>query len=354
MPDARGGRADAAAAGHGPFEVVLAGAGAFPSGTRPRALWIGHRAGRRGAGRARGRPRIPPLEPLGWPPTPRPFRPHLTVARRTRVHRRRAGRPSRTRWRGRAAAGARRSGPSGRASTGATSAAGPAALRAARSRSSSPAERAGANVDLRNVVAGATVGRARLRAPTARRALGGRLDGQRPSPPDQVRARRGPDPAGLVQHRGRPAGPAAARPSTRAPTSRIGPADLAPAVPDGADPPGGQRRARDRDPGPGPRGVPAVPALAAAPGAPAREGARHPGPHLLQVRGREPGRQPQAEHGDRRRPSSTRRRASRASRPRPAPASGGARWRSRARCSGSRSRSTWSGRATTRSRTAGS
>ena len=71
-----------------------------------------------------------------------------------------------------------------------------------------------------------------------------------------------------------------------------------PAVPDGADPPGGQRRARDRDPGPGPRGVHAVPALAPAPGAPAGEGARYPGPHLLQVRGREPGRQPQAEHRD--------------------------------------------------------
>ena len=36
------------------------------------------------------------------------------------------------------------------------------------------------------------------------------------------------------------------------------------------------------------------------PRAPPREGARYPGPHLLQVRGREPGRQPQAEH--RRRP----------------------------------------------------
>ena len=38
--------------------------------------------------------------------------------------------------------------------------------------------------------------------------------------------------------------------------------------------------------------------VAPAPGAPAGEGARYPGPHLLQVRGREPGRQPQAEHGD--------------------------------------------------------
>ena len=55
-----------------------------------------------------------------------------------------------------------------------------------------------------------------------------------------------------------------------------------------------------------------------------------------------------------RRRSTTRKRAWRASPPRPAPASGAARWRSPARCSASRSRSTWSARATTRSRTAGS
>ena len=52
--------------------------------------------------------------------------------------------------------------------------------------------------------------------------------------------------------------------------------------------------------------------------------------------------------------TTTRNRASPGSRPRPAPASGGARWRSPAPTSGSRSRSTWSARATTRSRTAGS
>ena len=54
-----------------------------------------------------------------------------------------------------------------------------------------------------------------------------------------------------------------------------------------------------------------------------------------------------------RRPSTTRKRGSSAWRPRPGPASGGPRWRSRAPCSASRSRSTWSARATTRSRTGG-
>ena len=71
--------------------------------------------------------------------------------------------------------------------------------------------------------------------------------------------------------------------------------------------------------------LPAEPAL---PRAPAREGARYARPHLLQVRGRQPVGQPQAEHGDRRRRSTTRRRASPGSRPRPAPASGAARSRS--------------------------
>ena len=106
------------------------------------------------------------------------------------------------------------------------------------------------------------------------------------------------------------------------------------AVPDGADQAGGQPRARDRDPGAGPRRLRALAAVPALPGAPPREGARYAGAHLLQVRGRQPGRQPQAEHRRRRRRSTTRKRASRGSRPRPAPASGAARWRSPARCFG--------------------
>jgi 2'-5' RNA ligase len=62
------------------FDVRLAGAGAFPSAGRPRALWLGI---------VQGAPELgtiasalePPLAELGWSPEGRPFRPHLTVAR---------------------------------------------------------------------------------------------------------------------------------------------------------------------------------------------------------------------------------------------------------------------------------
>ena len=66
------------------------------------------------------------------------------------------------------------------------------------------------------------------------------------------------------------------------------------ALPDGADRPGGQQRA-SRDPRGGPqiyrlwRPTPLYRAVGSS-------GARHAGAHLLQVRGRQPGRQPQAEH----------------------------------------------------------
>ena len=70
-----------------------------------------------------------------------------------------------------------------------------------------------------------------------------------------------------------------------------------PALPDGAHRPGGLGRARHRDPRAGPRRLPPVSAESALPGASTRARARYAGPHLLQVRGRQPGRQPQAEHG---------------------------------------------------------
>ncbi len=62
------------------FEVVLAGAGAFPEARKPRALWLGIE---RGAGElgALMDALDPALEPLGWPRDDRPYRPHLTVAR---------------------------------------------------------------------------------------------------------------------------------------------------------------------------------------------------------------------------------------------------------------------------------
>jgi RNA 2',3'-cyclic 3'-phosphodiesterase len=63
-----------------PFEVRLAGAGAFPAARRPRALWIGITQGADELG-AMARAMNAGLTPLGWPSDSRPYRPHLTVAR---------------------------------------------------------------------------------------------------------------------------------------------------------------------------------------------------------------------------------------------------------------------------------
>ena len=68
------------AVGRPPFPVTLAGAGAFPSASRPRALWLGLSDG--AADLAQIATRLDaPLAGLGWQPEGRPFRPHLTVAR---------------------------------------------------------------------------------------------------------------------------------------------------------------------------------------------------------------------------------------------------------------------------------
>jgi 2'-5' RNA ligase len=69
-----------AAGGGRAFEVRLAGAGAFPSSGRPRALWLGIVQGAPELG-AIASALESPLAELGWPPEDRPFRPHLTVAR---------------------------------------------------------------------------------------------------------------------------------------------------------------------------------------------------------------------------------------------------------------------------------
>jgi RNA 2',3'-cyclic 3'-phosphodiesterase len=64
----------------GPFDIELAGAGAFPAGRRPRALWIGLDTGADDlADLARSTDEA--LQRAGWPPEQRPFRPHLTLAR---------------------------------------------------------------------------------------------------------------------------------------------------------------------------------------------------------------------------------------------------------------------------------
>ena len=69
-----------AATGAAPFPISLRGLGAFPSFQRPQVIWIGVADGREplqaladGLGEALGKQR--------FPTEPRPFRPHLTLAR---------------------------------------------------------------------------------------------------------------------------------------------------------------------------------------------------------------------------------------------------------------------------------
>lgn len=70
----------AAAAAARPFEISIGGAGSFPPGGRPRALWLGLRRGEAElaalAGSVDRR-----LNEAGWAFVPRPFRAHLTLAR---------------------------------------------------------------------------------------------------------------------------------------------------------------------------------------------------------------------------------------------------------------------------------
>lgn len=63
-----------------PIDIVLAGAGAYPSPSRPRALWLGLAQGQDGLtviADALSRA----LVRFGWPAEDRPYRPHLTLAR---------------------------------------------------------------------------------------------------------------------------------------------------------------------------------------------------------------------------------------------------------------------------------
>jgi 2'-5' RNA ligase len=71
---------DAVAADARPFEIRIAGAGAFPSPTRPRTLWLGIIAGKNEL-KALAAALDAHLEALGWQPEERSFRSHLTLAR---------------------------------------------------------------------------------------------------------------------------------------------------------------------------------------------------------------------------------------------------------------------------------
>jgi RNA 2',3'-cyclic 3'-phosphodiesterase len=72
--------AGAAAIGMGPIDLELTGAGTFPPGRRPRALWIGIEGGTDALAALAARTEDA-LVAIGWDPEHRPFRPHLTLAR---------------------------------------------------------------------------------------------------------------------------------------------------------------------------------------------------------------------------------------------------------------------------------
>jgi 2'-5' RNA ligase len=63
-----------------PFDVVIAGGGAFPSVARPRALWLGVADGAAELG-ATAAKLDDALAEVGWPREERAFRAHLTLAR---------------------------------------------------------------------------------------------------------------------------------------------------------------------------------------------------------------------------------------------------------------------------------
>jgi RNA 2',3'-cyclic 3'-phosphodiesterase len=71
---------ETAVRGRAPFQVELAGAGAFPGDRRPRALWLRIEGGADELG-SLARSLAAPLAATGLDPEPRAFQPHLTVAR---------------------------------------------------------------------------------------------------------------------------------------------------------------------------------------------------------------------------------------------------------------------------------
>ena len=63
-----------------PFTLQASGGGFFPPGKSPRVIWIGLSQGAEECIRLAHKIEQA-LHPLGFPPSSRPFRPHLTVAR---------------------------------------------------------------------------------------------------------------------------------------------------------------------------------------------------------------------------------------------------------------------------------
>lgn len=71
---------DRTAGGVSPFDVVIAGGGAFPSVARPRALWLGVAEGATDLA-ATAAALDDALAAVGWTRDDRPYRAHLTLAR---------------------------------------------------------------------------------------------------------------------------------------------------------------------------------------------------------------------------------------------------------------------------------
>jgi 2'-5' RNA ligase len=65
---------------HGPFDLSVGGIGGFPTGSRPRVLWIGLRAGLREIGLLAADVERA-CQRVGFPLDARPFRGHVTIAR---------------------------------------------------------------------------------------------------------------------------------------------------------------------------------------------------------------------------------------------------------------------------------
>lgn len=70
---------EAVAGKHGPFELTVAGAGAFPDEKRPRVLWVG--CDDAGGLKALATSAQTAMQPLGFQPEHREFSAHLTLGR---------------------------------------------------------------------------------------------------------------------------------------------------------------------------------------------------------------------------------------------------------------------------------
>ena len=270
------------------FEVVLAGAGSLPTGRKPRALWLGIEHGAAELGASRGRPGSALVRSAG----------RVTTARTDRTSRSRARTAHRSRCpryrrcaRAAAADGGRPSARIGSCSTAATSAVGPPGTSRSSRRGCLLKRHGSERLARTSPETLGSEGPAAQRPPEDHIAMATALPRRTKFVLDEDRIPRAwyniaadlPVPLPPPLH-----------PGTGLP---LGPADLEPLFPMALIL---QEVSTDREieiPDPVReayqlyRPSPLIRAHRL------ERGPRHPGPHLLQVRGREPGRLPQAEHG---------------------------------------------------------